>query len=160
MEIHNNIYYISDDNYLFNKEYEKIGKVVPKSIDFSENDDNIFYEVVIFDYCIDKYLKNQYQSLLKCEQYEQRTPEWYEARTSLITASDIGKITMKDISTDAKFLLLNKCGFGKPFRGSIATRWGQKYEEVANSIYAYKNNVEVNEFGLIRHPSISFLGIS
>jgi hypothetical protein len=39
-------------------------------------------------------------------------------------------------------------------------QWGNKYEEVAVLIYKHRNNIDVLEFGCLRHPSIPFLGAS
>ena len=42
---------------------------------------------------------------------------------------------------------------------NVALLWGVKYEEVANKIYMKRNKVEVFEFGLIKHPTISCFGV-
>jgi hypothetical protein len=57
---------------------------------------------------------------------EQRTPEWYAAREGLITASNFHKAAAKP-----EQFIRDKLK-DKPFLGSDATRWGVKYEDVAN----------------------------
>ena len=37
-----------------------------------------------------------------------------------------------------------------------AMAWGNKYEDVAISIYEHRNNKKILEFGCIRHPFIDF----
>lgn len=60
-----------------------------------------------------------------------------------------------------KDFILKKRGEGKPFTGNIATRHGQKYEQVAQDIYRRLNGgVKIHEFGMIGHQEISFLGAS
>jgi len=100
------------------------------------------------------YLRKQVNKLYNTHQPVQKSPEWYEMRNGLLTASDWGKIL--DGKND---VLLKKCGDDR-FIGGAAIDWGNKYEQVANLIYQKRNNVEVLEFGCLRHPYIDFLGAS
>lgn len=118
------------------------------------------------------------------KQYTQRTPEWYEARRSLITASSAASLLIRDQITCSPYVnsydltdifdynnkscnpysnktqyLLDKCK-QKSFKGNVATFWGQKYEPVVTDLYSVLKQKEVMEFGLLIHPEYPFLGAS
>jgi putative phage-type endonuclease len=84
----------------------------------------------------------------------QRTPDWYAARELLITASNF-----KEAASRPESFIKKKLD-PKPFKGSDATRWGVKYEEVANLLYSHYNQTTVLEYGLLIHPTIKHLGAS
>jgi putative phage-type endonuclease len=91
--------------------------------------------------------------------YQQKSPEWYAVRENMITASDIGSITGDNPYTSRNQLMIRKTN-REEFKGNQATMWGNKYEEIINIAYAKETNTNVIEFGLIQHPTISFLGAS
>jgi putative phage-type endonuclease len=94
---------------------------------------------------------------------EQRSPEWYEMRTGMITASDFGVAMGKGKFMTLKDLYKKKCGYEEDtFTPSPPTEWGVKYEPVACSIYEILNYTEVHEFGLIRdmRGGSDFMGAS
>ena len=93
-------------------------------------------------------------------QPEQRTPEWYEFRKNRITASDFASVANLNSYKSRHDLLLDKCGISEPFRGNAATIHGNKYEDVACSIYERRNNVSVSMYGCIPHPTIPWIGAS
>lgn len=101
-----------------------------------------------------EYLRNQVIKLKNTFQPIQKSKEWYEMRNGLLTASDWGYIL-----NGQNNVLLKKCG-DDSFVGGDAIDWGNKYEQVANMIYEHRNNVEVLEFGCLKHPYIDFLGAS
>lgn len=101
---------------------------------------------------------------------KQRTPEWYEARKGRITTSSwsnamgeycdyLCDFNPKDAENKYIQYIIDKID-GATFTGNIATRWGTKYEEIANMIYEFDNKVKVIEFGLICHEKYSFLASS
>ena len=121
-------------------------------------------------------------NLLKIEQPPQRSEKWYKMRESRITASDAAScltVTPKDLEREKKGILrlkaklgkccnpyksrkefiINKCRPGD-FTGNVATKWGQKYETIGNFIYEKRHNSKVLEFGLLPHPTYSWLGAS
>jgi hypothetical protein len=126
--------------------------------------------------------------LEKIPQYEQKSQAWLDARQTCISASDISSSLMqshnscdyylesfKDVDTfefkidekkncnkysSQKELLLKKCNRGPPFTGNIYTLHGQKYEEIVSNVYSQMNQIDVHEFGLLKHPIHSFLGAS
>ena len=100
------------------------------------------------------YLRKQVIKLHNIYQPVQKSPEWYTMRNGLLTASDWGKILEAKVD-----VLTKKCGDDK-FVGGVAIDWGNKYEEVANMIYQYRNNVDVLEFGCLKHPNYDYLGAS
>lgn len=96
----------------------------------------------------------------------QRTPEWYQFRHGLITASNLAKIFNSDAQCNS--LIYEKCqplietmGAG---RSNIGTNnpmhWGQKYEPVSIMIYESMYNTHVTDFGCIQHPKYPFIGAS
>ena len=108
-------------------------------------------------------------------QHTQRTPEWYEFRNNLITASNAYKIF--ETSATRNQLIYEKCtAFAKmnkneeneenkenekaPVNIETSLHWGQKYEPVSVLIYEKMSGTKVEEFGCIKHPIYDFLGAS
>lgn len=106
-----------------------------------------------------EYLINQVTLLKEIPQHIQKSQGWYEMRNTLISASDWGTILGMNHYSNSNSVLLKKCGEDN-FIKNAAMDWGNKYEDVAISIYEYRNQVKVSDFGCIRHPNISFLGAS
>lgn len=102
------------------------------------------------------------EGLLKLPKVEQRSEEWYAMRKQLITASDFGQALGKGKFGSVTDFYINKCGYKDVvFDATIpALQWGIRYEEVANMFYKTKMNVEVHEFGLLQHPTHSWIGAS
>jgi len=92
---------------------------------------------------------------------EQRTPEWYEARSRLVTASSLAQALGLGKYKSQKDFIIEKCGYKDvPFTSSPPLVWGTKFEAVAADIYARRNGTRLYEFGLIAHPNVSFFGAS
>jgi len=106
-----------------------------------------------------EYLKNQVLRLHNIFQPEQKSEEWYEMRSNMLTASDWGTILGENHYSNSNEVLKKKCGQDN-FMTNAAMQWGNKYEDVAVLVYEYRNNVKVLEFGCLRHPFIDFLGAS
>lgn len=126
-----------------------------------------------FDNLIQKYTINkQVEKLLKIPQNEQHSPEWFAIRKTCFTASsDIGIITKQsykhtkddDIDHDhlMDILILKKNGIDiEKFTGNEATKWGNKYENIAAMIYQDITKKHVLEFGLLIHEKYPFIGAS
>ena len=102
--------------------------------------------------------------LMSIEQPEQRTPEWYEFRHDLISASSLGKIFGTDASRNR--LIYEKCQSFDSSKGhgaisvSSPMHWGQKYEPVSCALYEHMFSTKVSEFGCIRHRDHPFIGAS
>ena len=101
--------------------------------------------------------------LLKCEQWEQRKPEWYERRKTLITASDCaGALGIPafcgqrgDIRAE---LIKSKCH--NVFKGNMFTRHGCENEDMVRDRAMAVLGMKVLEFGLLVHPQLAWLGAS
>ena len=117
---------------------------------------------------IDKIRKNRIvlKRLQGVPLIEQRTPEWYALRKTMITASDFGDALAIDKfgkKTDPKKIYEKKCGYEPPPEydtASIFLKWGVMFEQVATNIYEHRNNTKVHEFGLVQNQRYSFLGAS
>lgn len=110
-----------------------------------------------------KSYQDQLKNLLLIPKIEQRTTEWYNARQTLITASDFAQSLGEGKFGSSKQVIQKKCGYEKeaPINNSVpALKWGTMYEDVACTIYSQRNNLKIHEFGLIRHPTISHFGAS
>ena len=106
-------------------------------------------------------LDERIDALRKKPQPVQRTPEWYEYRHKLITASS----AYKALGSDAKIreLVKSKQGNAIIYAGTNTEgpmHWGVKYEPVSIQYYNYVNNTRVEEFGCIAHDTYTFLGAS
>ena len=150
---------LSDKNILFliNKIYD----IVNFSID-----DN-----VTKNYIINRIKKiNEYKKKLElCKDIPvivQRTDEWFTARKNMITASDMAQALNKGKFGNQKDFIIKKVDKLKSNENVYHNTdnpillWGVRYEEVANRIYMKRNNVEVYEFGLIKHPNYDYFGAS
>lgn len=90
-------------------------------------------------------------------QYAQRTPEWYEVRRSLMTASVVSSaLGIKpfasfagDVRRDA---IVN--AVHRKFKGNIATRHGVKYEDSVREKFDEIMGTTTKEYGLIIHADI------
>jgi putative phage-type endonuclease len=112
-------------------------------------------------------------------QPEQRTPEWYERRNNLITASAASKAFGTQASVNQ--LVYEKCknycaaaegsgsaggggggGGGGSGGGSVNSplHWGQRYEPVTVMVYEHRNHTTLGEFGCIQHDTYPFIGAS
>jgi putative phage-type endonuclease len=127
----------------------------------------VFYQPVSLDYIqarIDKYQtwQQQLERIKQEKRIEQRTPEWYDARKTLITASDFAQALGEGKFGNQKQFFQKKCGYEEEkFNPSIPPlKWGTMFEPIATAIYSARNHVEVFEFGLLRHPNVSYFGAS
>jgi len=100
-----------------------------------------------------------YNKLRAIKLPEQRTEKWYATRRQRLTASDGGVILGQD-KYRAQYTFIEKKLNPPEFTGNIHCYHGKKLEEPATMIYAYRMNVHIEEFGLMVHPDISFIGAS
>lgn len=98
------------------------------------------------------------KELLKFEQHEQRSPEWFAQRAGKLTSSDVDTVLGNNKYAKPEEVLFKKFNLGKPFTGNRATQHGQKYEDEAIDHYCRLYNKKNYSFGLIEHPEISWLG--
>jgi len=109
--------------------------------------------------------------LSRWKSVEQRTPEWYQARNTLLTASDIPPIlelspfcTKYELFQKKLEALCDPSSYEEISDESPSLKWGQEHEPLARSFYESMPLANgpryVHEVGLVRHPSLSFLGAS
>jgi putative phage-type endonuclease len=106
-----------------------------------------------------KEIKKRVEKLLKIEYPAQRTKAWFEMRRSCISASSAGTVINENQHSPPYTFILEKCLEPK-FEYGAATYHGTKLEQIATMVYEYRMNVKVEEFGLVKHPTIPFLGAS
>jgi len=119
------------------------------------------------------------RALQEKPQPDQRTPEWYERRNNLITASAASKAFGSQASVNQ--LIYEKCksqaeaaaaateaGISHnecqptPIQGPVNSplHWGQRYEPVTVMVYEHRNKTTLGEFGCIQHDEHPFIGAS
>jgi putative phage-type endonuclease len=103
-------------------------------------------------------LKNVYQP-------KQKTPEWYEFRHKIITASNLWKLLGSELQMNN--LIYEKCQplnmqqtdyYSNNLKSSL--HWGVKYELVTLAIYEDMYKTKVGDFGCIVHKDYPFIGAS
>ena len=114
-------------------------------------------------------IEKKIQRLRDTPQPVQRTPEWYQFRWNLITASNAWKAFETQSSINQ--LIYEKC---QPLKSTddeheeevkminvnSPMHWGQKYEPATVMVYERNYNTTVEDFGCIQHPMYSFVGAS
>ena len=114
-------------------------------------------------------IEKQIQKLRNIIQPEQRTPEWYKFRHTLITASNAYKAFESQSTMNQ--LIYEKCqplktNFDeideniKMVNTNTTLHWGQKYEPLSVMIYENNYNTKVEDFGCIQHDTYKFIGAS
>lgn len=96
---------------------------------------------------------------------KQRTPEWYECRHNMMTASNLWQV----LNTDAQRnrFIYDKCkplDFAHTENKWVNTdnslHWGVKYEPLTSLIYEKITGAKVEEFGCMQHTKYPFIGAS
>ena len=122
------------------------------SVKFVINDiTNINLYESILDKKVD-YIKN-------VPQPEQRTKAWFDMRNNMITASSAATALDENPYEKVDAFVMEKV-FGREFMDNEFVHHGKKYENIATKLYEHLKNAQVDEYGLIQHPNISFLGAS
>ena len=99
---------------------------------------------------------------------EQRTPEWFAARTGKVSASKVSDVMSKTKSgygasraTYMSQLLVERLtGTPTDFYANAAMQWGTDTEPQARAAYEFKTGNAVIEEGFILHPNIEMSGAS
>ena len=92
---------------------------------------------------------------------EQRSKEWYELRSNILTASSLADALGKGHFNTRESLLIDKTSKEeKPFFTNDIIQWGVKYEPTATKFYEEINYLKVVEFGLVPHPEFKIFGAS
>jgi len=115
-------------------------------------------------------IEQKIQSLRELPQPVQRTPEWYQFRWNLITASNAWKAF--ETQSTINQLIYEKCQPLKDFtiepvdeevkmvNTNSTLHWGQKFEPLSVMMYEHMYNSKVEDFGCIQHPIYKFIGAS
>jgi len=111
-------------------------------------------------------LQQKIADLQAIEQPAQRTPEWYEFRHGLITASNLSKVFGSQAQINS--LIYEKCQpvvyQGTDPNSYVNTEspmhWGQKYEPLSIMLYERDYATIVSDFGCIQHPDCPYIGAS
>lgn len=93
---------------------------------------------------------------------EQRTPEWYDMRKNMITASDFAQALGDGKFGTQRQFYAKKSGYEEEkFNPNLPPlKWGVMFEPVAADVYSKRRHVELLEFGLLKHPHVPFFGAS
>lgn len=92
---------------------------------------------------------------------EQRSPEWYEMRNNVLTASSLADALGKGHFNTKESLLIDKTSTEKkPFVMNEIMEWGVRYEDVATKFYEKLHSLHVVEFGLVPHRQFPIFGAS
>jgi hypothetical protein len=105
------------------------------------------------------YYKNVITNIVRLDsipKVEQRTPEWYEQRHNVISASSISKV----LGSGKKDILLEKIGIERPFLTNDAIVNGIVFEIVSQTLYETRNALTISEYGCIPHDKHNFIGAS
>jgi putative phage-type endonuclease len=102
----------------------------------------------------------QLNKLLELPLIKQRTTEWYEARKTRLTASDLDEA----IKPSNNRLAMKKAGIIEDttnYNTLAPLKWGTMFEAMAIRSYSQeRDDITVHEFGLIKHPFLENFGAS
>jgi len=111
------------------------------------------------------FIDKQIKYLQQLPQPEQKTPEWYNYRHGLITASNIYKVFASQCQINS--LIYEKC---KPLVQSTTVnhncystsslQWGVLYEPVSVLLYEFMYSTNISDFGCIQHNKYNYIGAS
>lgn len=104
-------------------------------------------------------VSTQLNWLASVEQPEQRTPEWFTYRHTVITASSLSKV-LESKSTYDSILKEKVLPEAKRNFSGNAIEHGIRNEPNAQKIYESLTNTKISEYGCIKHPKISHIGAS
>ncbi len=97
--------------------------------------------------------------LVNRKQIEQRTQEWYEHMTQILSASELGKLFASPrvraqlVVSKTQPYIPRQNSLAVPSSSMSAFDWGIRFEPVVKQIYEYKYNVEVRDLGRLTHPT-------
>ena len=143
--------------------YKNFDRTIPKDIitDLISKKTNIKYFVNDIDSSdlYENILDEKINYIKNVPQPEQRTKEWFEMRNNMITASSGATALGENPYEKVDGFIMEKV-FGREFMDNEFVHHGKKYESIATMLYEHLKNQKVDEYGLIQHPKISFLGAS
>ena len=106
-------------------------------------------------------MHNQVEYLLTLPKIEQKSPEWYEIRKNMITASDFAQALGDGKFGTIEQFYKKKCiPESDIFVSNPFFKWGNMFEDVALRIYEHVYDTKIYQFGLLKHPRYDFFGAS
>ena len=151
-----------------NELLEEIYKLFIISFYPERTDNQIEVKEVVNNFEDSESIEEKINKLKAIPQPVQRTPEWYQFRHNLITASNAYKAFESQSAINQ--LIYEKCQpikventeekEVKMVNTNTPLHWGQKYEPLSVLLYEEKNKTNVDDFGCIQHPKYSFIGAS
>ena len=142
---------LNDDSKIYNKNNIK------------DNSDKIYtYDVVNKRVAAIKQYRSELKALLQLPLMKQRTTEWFEARKTRLTASDLydavkgGNVSIRLAKKKANIVVDNI-----NYNAIPALKWGTMFEPMATRCYSQKmNNINIHDFGLICDADNKHFGAS
>jgi len=135
------------DTYDFN--IDDVSKLIYE--DLKENKKYYTYDTINKRLDSIKKYRKELNSLLQLPLMKQRSEEWFEARKTRLTASDLydavkgGNISIKLAKKKANIITDNI-----NYNAIPALKWGTMFEPMATRCYSQKmNNINIHDFGLI-----------
>jgi len=139
---------------------EEVSKLIYDG--FIENNKLYTYEIIRKRLLTIKKYRNELNILLQLPLMKQRSNEWFEARKTRLTASDLydaikgGNITIKLAKKKANIVVDNI-----NYNAIPALKWGTMFEPMATRCYSQKmNNINIYDFGLICDANNKHFGAS
>ena len=102
-------------------------------------------------------MNDRVRDLLSRNYDDQRTPEWFAQRGTMLTASDVASAIGDNFFKSPDALLVEKCGF-KQFKGNANTERGTILEPLVRDLYDETTNRMTHEIGLLVHEKYPWLG--
>ena len=103
----------------------------------------------------------QSEKIINGTYYEQRSPEWFDQRMRMITASEAGSALGINKYQTKRSYILEKSGIS-PRRefGNAAMQHGIDSEDMVREWYENKYDQKVHEVGCVEHTEHTFIGAS
>lgn len=145
----------------YNKNNNTSKNIICKKTDYS-NAIDLYFQTKILSYYLPKIVEN-IEVFNNIGHIEQKSQEWLEERRHLISASESGYLLgVNGVATMINYLC-GKIGLptnldGLKYKESI--QHGIIFEDVSRMIYETRNNVTVQEYGLIKSKKTIILGAS
>jgi putative phage-type endonuclease len=101
----------------------------------------------------------QFKYLCDLPQTVQRSAQWHEERSNMLTASELSTVFKKNPYKTPNNYIIDKV-IPKPRMSNRFCDHGIKYEDVVTLLYSKINKCKIHEFGCLKHPVHNFLGAS
>jgi putative phage-type endonuclease len=151
---------ISDEDYIMDLIEESLPLFYEVLYPSRQEKDTYCREILMEEKMI---INDKLEKINNIEQPAQKTPEWYDFRNNLLTASNAYKIFESQAQQNS--LIYEKCVTkSRDDKNYVNTEsslhWGQKYEPLSILIYETIYKTTIKEYGCLRHDKYSFLGAS